>query len=356
MRVISACLFVSVLIVGLGCGDEAAPELDVPETYSFDPQDYSGQTIRLNMLEEMATYLKTSHGGAVLDGDKLKAMFANDGSPFSDSGLNNSGKQLRDKCFSLDQGYFEGWMDVAAISSATGLPASDGQAGTGTSGTSTYLFDENGKEPLQLIEKGLMGAVFYYQSVAVYLGEEEMNADNSTVIPGQGTAMEHHWDEAFGYTAFPPDFISPYPESGLRFWARYCNGRDPVIGCNQPLSLAFRTGRSAIGAQDYSIRDEQIAFIRQRWEEVCAATALHYLNEAIAAIGDDVVRNHTLSEALAFGLNLKYNPERRISLEQLVQFETLLGDNFYQISLDDIRSARDLIAGIYQLEEVAEIL
>lgn len=338
------------------CEKTETPDLVVPDTYAFDNVDYSGQTTRLEMLTQLTNYMKTANSGATVDAALLKAMFANSGNPFGDAALDGSGKQLKDKCFELDRAYFEDWMDVMAAVSASALPAEDGQAGIGSSGSSSWVFDAQGVEPIQLIEKGLMGAVFYYQAMAVYLSDERMSADNETVTPGTGTLMEHYWDEAFGYTAMPVDFGSPYDNSALRFWARYANGRDPLLGCNEKLALAFRTGRAAISAKDYALRDEQIAIISETWEDVCAGTVVHYLNEAIVEIGDDAVRNHVLSEALAFARSLKYNPNRRISLEQLAEFEALLGDNFYQAALQDLRDARSLISGIYGFEAIEESL
>lgn len=330
--------------------------LQVPETYSFEIVNYSGQTLRMDMLQEMVIYMKTATTGSILQADVLKAMFANNGAPFGVEALDNSGKQLRDKCFFPDQGYFESWMEAIADASTSTLPASNGQAGLISTGTSTYLMDANGVEPLQIIEKGLMGAVFYYQAVAFYLSEEQMNVDNSTIDPEEGTTMQHHWDEAFGYSAFPVDFESPYPQENLRFWAKYSNERDLVLNSNDKLSLAFRTGRAAIGAKEYAIRDEQIALIRQHWEEVCAATVIHYLNEAIAQIGNDAVRNHVLSEALAFGQNLTYNPTRRISLDALENFKALLGSNFYNVTLDNLVNARNLIAETYDMQTIVSSL
>jgi len=338
------------------CDKEETPELLVPETYTFENVDYSGQITRLDMLTQLTNYMKTANGGAAVDAAVIKAMFANSGNPFGDAALDGSGKQLRDKCFELDREYFEAWMDAMEAVSSTGLPAADGQAGIGTSGSSSWVFDANGIEPVQMIEKGLMGAVFYYQAMAVYLSDERMSADNETVTPGTGTAMEHYWDEAFGYTAMPVDFGAAYDNSALRLWARYANGRDPLLNCNEKLALAFRTGRTAIGAKDYALRDEQIAIITETWEEVCAGTVVHYLNEAIVEIGDDAARNHVLSEALAFARSLKYNPNRRISLDQLAEFEALLGENFYQVTLQDLRDARSLMSGIYGFESIEESL
>jgi len=60
-----------------------------------------------------------------------------------------------------------------------------------------------------------MGACLYYQATSVYMGASKMDVDNETIVPGEGTAMQHHWDEAFGYFSVPKDF--PLNKSGLFF-------------------------------------------------------------------------------------------------------------------------------------------
>jgi len=55
-----------------------------------------------------------------------------------------------------------------------------------------------------------MGAVFYYNIAEVYTrpGKIGASVDNIIVTPEEGTDMEHHWDEAFGYFGAPIDFSS----------------------------------------------------------------------------------------------------------------------------------------------------
>jgi hypothetical protein len=230
-----------------------------------------------------------------------------------------------------------------------------------TDGTKQYLLDEHGVEIAQLIEKGLMGACFYYQAATVYLGEDRMNADNEDVEPGRGTAMEHHWDEAFGYWGVPTDF--PSNTDGLFFWGVYTNRRDPLIDCNQPLMDAFLEGRAAISNDDLTTRDEAIVDIRREWEEVVAATAVNYLNTAMNNFDDMAIRAHALSEGVAFLYSLQFNPEKRITNDQVSSILELMGgstdylnQNFYQVNMTDLQTARDQIAAIYGFESIADQL
>ena len=350
-QLLAGCL---VLLLAGSC-QEKPPTFDVPATYAFNPMDVSGQETRLAMLNEMSAYGQTGHAGAVLNLTRLQNMFRNTGDAFTDPLLNTSSKQLRDKVFSPDQGWFDqAIVQLTAASNSAGAAASNGQAGILSSGSKAYLVDENGVEWLQLLEKGLMGAVCYYQALGNYLSPEGINIDNELVEPTEGTAMEHHWDEAWGYTAFPADFASGVATEDLVFWAKYAAGRDASLpGLSTRIATNFRTGRAAIGAGDFETRDAMIDAIHDDWELVSATTAIHYLNAALADFGDDAIRCHVLSEAWAFGRTLAYGPQRRISQADLDAFDAFLGADFYAITPANVIAARDLLAENYAITNPA---
>ena len=345
---------------------------NVPDTYNFTDSEgnstvsYTGQKQRLDMLSEMVTYMKTANNvGTELDATTLKNMFANNGYTWEDNNnldLNNTTKQLKNKCFELHRDDFEDWMDAIALASQSVLPGSNGQAGVVISTTNPskqYLFDENGFEHGQLIEKGLMGAVFYYQATSYYLSDSQIGngVDNSTPSdPDAGkfyTAMEHHWDEAFGYFGVPENF--PLTSSD-RFWGKYCNGRDGLLNTNNRLMDAFLTGRAAISNNDMAEKEAQIAIIQGAWQDVCAGTAIHYLNGAKANISDDALRNHQLSEAYAFTWSLLYNDGGNFSASDVDTALDHLGDNFYNISVSDIDAAINHISSLAGLDDVKDQL
>ena len=335
-------------------------DLNIPTTYVFkdasgnNTVSYGGQIERLDQLTEMTTYMKSGISN-VLSATVLNDMFQNT----DDNGGGNfsftSTKQLKDKCFSTDVSLFEDWIDSLALASVDHAEiATSGQAGTLTSGTSTYLFSSRGLEYTQFIEKGLMGAVFFYQAASVYLGDGKMNVDNETPEDPDGgayyTAMEHHWDEAFGYFGAPIDF--PTNITGIRFWAKYFNNRDAELGCNAEIMNAFLKGRAVIQQKfDLSMRDIEIEKICKVWEKVSAAQAVAYLEAAKGNFGSDNARFlHELSEAYAFILSLKYAPlETRVitytQIEELLN--TNIGDNFWEVTTVDLTNAINTLNGIY---------
>jgi hypothetical protein len=344
------------------CSDdeEDGPSYSVPATYNFENVNYSGQTTRMAMLTELSDYIKTGHEGARLDAQKMKDMYANTNNAFSDPALNEAtSKQLKNKTILTAQAEFEGYFDaVAAASKAPthvlGIPASNGQAGllTTEDGTKSYLVDENGVELAQVIQKGLMGAVFYNQAVESYLTEEKIGAavDNTTVTEGEGTKMEHHWDEAFGYFGAPVDF--PSNQDGLKFWANYSNQVDAALGSNKALMDAFLKGRAAISAKDMQGKDEAAATVRAEWERLVAASAIHELNAAKKNYADQAKKSHYLSEAMGFVMGLQYKSDRKLTEAKYQEVMNAIGSNLYETTAEDINNAINTLSAVYDMDSI----
>lgn len=347
-------------------GDDAplvdpATAVEVPAAYDFENVSYTGQQERLAMLAEMKAAMQAA---VVRDEEvsagRLRAMYANeDGADFG----RDYGKQLRDKTFAPVRGDYDRYIDrFAALAADDADPvAAPGVAGRGTSGEKVYLLDDNGVEWLQVIEKGLMGATFYYQATSVYMGEGKMDVDNEVVEPGEGTAMEHHWDEAFGYLGVPRDY--PANADDVQFWGSYTDKRNADLGVGEDLMTALKKGRAAISAGNMAVRDEAITEARAAWELVSASTAIHYLNSALERDGDLAGRMHDLSEAAVFAYALQFNEATRFDraayrawLDGLAgggEFESI---DLYGVDDADIAAARAQLATVYGLDDMATTL
>lgn len=336
------------------------PTYTVPTEYTFANVNYSGQITRLDMVLEMKTYMNTGNiSGTLLNAQKLKDMYANLNSQFTNSGLNTSGKDIKSKVFLADQTLYETYMDNIAAASQSTVNGSNGTAGVVVSSTDAskkYLCDANGVEWTQVIEKGLMGSLMYYQTTAVYLDAAKTGntVDNTTIVAGQGTNMEHGWDEAFGYFGAPLSL--PTSTTGARFWAKYCNDRNTLLSTNATIGNAFIKGRAAISNKDYTTRDEQVVIIRNTWEKVIAATIISYVNATKLKLTDDGIRNHNLSEIKGFLMNLKCNPTKKIILAEITDLENLLGNNFYNITSSNLDQIKDKLSTIYGLDSVKNSL
>lgn len=341
-------------------GGTTTPSYTVPPTFAFvdasgaSTVSFGGQQQRLEMLSEMVTYMKTANtAGTAISATTLKDMYANGAYIWADApglGMTGSSKQLKSKTAGNDAGVqaeFESYMDSLGIfstGSTTNSAQTYGVAGVWTNGTKNYLMAGNGYEYTQIIEKGLMCAVFMNQMTNNYL-QSVGSDDNTTVISGKNyTAMQHHWDEAYGY--FTSEF--DYPTNGTnRFWGKYADGREGVLGSATIIATAFRTGRAAIDNDDYTVRDAQIVIIVNEMEKVCAGTAIHYLNGAKSNIADATIKNHELSEARAFINGLRYGQKSIDGSGMLaVDIDTALGyvSDFGNVTISDLNAAIDLIA------------
>jgi hypothetical protein len=343
------------------------PTYSVPTTYTFtdgsgnNTVSFGGQQQRLEMLSEMAAYMKTGNtSGTTVSAATLKSMYANSAYTWADAGslgMTGSSKQLKSKTAENDLGIqtqFENLMDsIGSLSASTTAGQENGTSGTGgvypNDGVKgPYLMSATGIEYMQLVEKGLMCAVFMNQLTINYLGGigSDDNIAASDASAGKYyTIMEHHWDEAYGYFTSTTD----YPSTGTdRFWGKYANKRESILGSQTKIANAFRTGRAAISNNDYTVRDTQVGIILTEIEKVCAASAIHYLNEAKENISNPTARNHQLSEAWAFanGLRFGYNSVNGVSISasEVDQVLAYIGTDFNAVSIIGIQSAIDLIA------------
>lgn len=329
----------------------------VPTTYNFtngagnSTVNYSGQTERINQLKELMVYVKSGKDAAIV-AQNMDDMFANTGGNGGGNFSFTSSKQLKDKCFSLDQTLIENYFDSVALASVSfASTAANGQAGTLTSGASKYLFSANGVEYAQLIEKITMGAVFEYQALNVYFGDAKMNVDNTTAVdPANGlhyTAMQHHWDEAFGYFGVPVDFPTT---PATDFWGKYCSSQNATLSSNAVMIDNFLKGRAAIDNLNTADRDVAIANIRDMWEKIAAYQAMAYLDQAIANFGTDNAKFlHVTSEAYAFIYCLRYAPveTRNMTTQEVADVITAFGDNFWELSVQDLNAIKASIDAKY---------
>lgn len=312
--------------------------LEVPSTYTFERNsattvDFSGQTTRLQMLQEMgATFSTAAANGTSLDATELQNMFSNTNNPFASAELNNSGKNIKSKTaasadyftFFLGGGstvektavqtFFENQFSTGAAASF-GNTASAGVAGSYLDGTKVRLFAANGLEPQQILLKGLMGALMMDQISNQYLSvtildqtSNRVENTNKVLVENENfTTMEHFWDEAYGYAYGADDAVN----NKLAFWSSYLEQVNDDADFNTisaEINVAFRKGRAAIEANDYVVRDQQIAIIQRDLALVAAVRAVFYMQEGKAKLVTDngAKAFHALSEGYGFIMSLRY--------------------------------------------------
>ncbi|MEQ8907735.1 MAG: DUF4856 domain-containing protein [Vicingaceae bacterium] len=318
---------------------------DVTQGGAFYPGAYKGQKRRVAQLQEIAD----SSRNEPINWD-IRAALENSNRNSFQSADAQGDSDLRTKIDELnyDNGNtaiadrFAELADSLVMSSKNyATTASNGVAGMITTGSKRRHVSAKGLEYIQMLEKGLYGALLYDQMVDDYLsasqsgdqnpgGNHEGDPDYST----EGTARQHAFDEAFGYLAVDP---LTYPNASNssngdgKFIANYTfdfsDEIEAEFGVNpaQKLMDAFIFGRSVLKAGqglgpsgeqiDESHLNAAIADIKLYTEIGLACAAYHYLNDAIKDVTDED-KVHHLSEALAFIYALSFNSEGLLSESQ----------------------------------------
>lgn len=333
------------------------PSYSIPTSYNFSNATFTNSSTRINMLGELVGYIRSTHTTTstvqpTLSAQKMKDMFANAANQFTDNVSNNSGIQLKDQCgtafaFLTDVDAYFSDAQLASTTAAvnpTTTTASSGVSGKLVSSTRAVLVNANGYEYKELVEKGVMGALFYYQGINII--NNIAGFDNSTQINGS-TLQEKKWDEAFGYFGVPITF--PTSTVGLKYWGTYCNSVSSAIGSNSLIMNAFLKGRAAISNKDNAARDEAKTDLIKNWEKVGAAKCISYLKSAKSNLLDNATLHHNLSEAHGFILAFKYNPAKTISDSDITTLLGYLGNNLFNLVPTNIDLAISKLESVFNL-------
>ena len=338
-----------VLILGSCSDDDDAtpapePQVEAPATYVFERNgestvSFTGQTTRIKMSQEIIDAFKQETRTET----EIDAMYAHveGANDFSEADLNASDKSARSKTAAsrdyffdnvsestLIKEDFDGWIksQVDEVFPRWGDDASAGVAGViqEAGGGSKRYVSAKGLEYNQAFNKSLIGALMVDQALNNYLGtnildeaQNRDNNDNDVLAEGKNyTTMEHKWDEAYGYAyGTSVNTADPNPTIGKddSFLNKYI-GRveeDPdFAGIAKEIFDAFKLGRAAIVAKDYTVRDEQAAIIREKISEVIAIRAVYYLQQGKigleAGTVDQAAVFHDLSEGYGFIYSLQF--------------------------------------------------
>jgi hypothetical protein len=321
---------------------KTADSLELPETYQWNDAQYEDQTATIELLTELSSAVGKANNGNSVSESNLKKIFNNQGSVVSaDVSLAD---QIPQEDLSMFEGYFE------KMDNLTNDPnANDTIIG------GRYFFP-NGVEPQQLIEKGLMGACLYYQATSKKLTDLPSQTNENPQEGDKPTAREKQFDEAFGYLGVPKNFLSndkdevkgEYKNSSW-FWGHYLRGRNSELKNKETLFNAFLKGRKAITQQLPDKREEAVNTIYKEWEKLVASNVAHYVNATISDIENDATGSkwHHWSEAKAFTMCLRYNPEKTISTDEINSIMNSLGDSPKDITTQELESINQKLNGIY---------
>ncbi len=364
-RIISY-LSVTTILFAASCSEkDDAPQgqipYTVPDTYTFANVDYKESAARISMWVGLTGNLGKSNVRQ-LSQDTINNLWTNTNSPFAAETASNipyTFDQLNTlTTYSLatktaDVATFKAFADsMVKVSQYYNTPASQGVAGK----IGTRIFNYTGLEFNQAVAKGLMGALQLSNIISIL--NKIPTDNNSTVVAGLGTEMEHNWDLAFGYVGIPADYDSAFVYTAAPVKADrplaiggYFAERAKFIGAGGRVFEAFREGRAAITAKDYETRDADIAIIKEYLEKTLAAAAYNYIT-APQTQTELSSKFHGLSEGYGFIQALKYraatSPLTAANYQKLVD---ILNTDFYTLAADasntKLKEAQAIITNAY---------
>ncbi len=395
-----------------GAADDATPaELKVPTTYTFEPTlgtgdavSYSGQIHRHVLIGDLKSWIggltaKIDGGKAYKAGDVRKGLdffYAYDAGAGADVALtlkttpatkqakygDLSSKSLKAKFAGNDakgqhkkwatefagwkgqasaEGLLLSWFDQLDQLAVDRVAGKIGKDPAGGALTKVYV-TETGLDLQQLTQKLLLGAIAFSQGADDYLDDDTankgLNSDN-TKAESDGkayTALEHAWDEGFGYFGAARDY-GDYTDdeiagkggrdgykdgyhdtdgdgkidllSELNFGhslnaAKRDRGSKDLAATDYTKSIfeAFLKGRTIIAsAGAKALSDKQMTDLKAQrdiivrdWEAAMAATLVHYFNETLADMANIGTKDYSFydhakhwSELKGFALALQFS-------------------------------------------------
>tara|TARA_Y100000741_G_scaffold51244_2_gene35112 strand:- start:83 stop:1372 length:1290 start_codon:yes stop_codon:yes gene_type:complete len=356
--------------------DDKVVKITEPATYTFNSRfadgvssvSYSGQVVRNLLINDIKTQMGTDAG--TKNPATLVSMMANDNADraiLSASGMTT----VQTKYHDISTSHLND--RLTAVASYT-IPGYDANAGALVNGWVQETV-ANGKTRAtgirldQMTQKTLWGAISYWQATSKYMSKIPGD-DNTVAVEGKSyTAMEHHWDESFGYFGAALDYNTGYTDDNDRKsspyfdsnsdgkidlkteynvgWAVTAAKRDLCTGCDAGLDFtktifdAYIKGRTMIVNQEPLAQIlEQRDLIMATWEKVVAAVTIHYINDviddidAIIAAGDATItptssatadyENHW-GEMRGYANGLLYNDFKKIATDNLNRLYVVMG-------------------------------
>jgi|TARA_R100000479_G_scaffold51000_3_gene24082 hypothetical protein len=393
-KLLFPAIVMSLLLASCSTDDDAGDvqqDIEIPTNYVFErggetTVQYPGQTTRLQMSAEL---IGSFNNFDTATEESLLNMFAHveGANDFENTALNASGKNIKSKTaasadyFSANatesaeiKADFESYISdqVNVVFPNENTIAEPGVAGQIADGSSVRYVNGKGVELNQTFAKGLIGALLTDQILNNYLStsvlDEASNRENNDnqILDGDNnyTTMEHKWDEAYGYLYGDPSIPTANPNSVLNEsddhllfnYLGRVDGDEDFEGLAEDVFTAFKTGRAAIVAGDYDLRDEQVAIIKENISKTIAVRAVYYLQAGKEAIANNNMGGafHDLSEGFGFMYSIRFtnNPNTgapHVSASELETFKTQLleGNGFWDVTPETLDTISETIASAF---------
>ncbi len=267
--------------------DVTFPTLEVPTTYESTNYESNASTelsVRSN-LSGLVAKMQVGRTGSRVNESELLTAF-NEGTP-----------SLQSITTSYYSEKVPTWL--AELAKASGGSFDPITAPIGNGGVyGNYLFDENGLEIEQVVEKGLFGAALYNHALTIIKADNISAADIDRLVAIFGAHPSFPNSDATG-------------QNKDVFAAKYAARRDKNDGNGLYTAIKTNliTAKAAIEkGQDYNQdRDKALSDFRYNWEKSNMATVINYLlgtisklNAANVTDADRASALHAYGEAVGF--------------------------------------------------------
>lgn len=261
-------LLILTSFVFTACEDDEKDQLVIPAEYdgsNFAVNTATQAAVRTQLSNLTTEMKKGRNAGTSVSLDALNQLY---------TGSNPSLQAIATAYYDSRISGANGWLaELAKASGNTYTPgAPDGGEGGASGG---HLFDENGLELEQMIEKGLFGAAMHNHAIQLANGE---------ITPATVDQMV----SIFGAHPDFPNSNSSKVANPDKFLANYAARRDKNDGNGlyTQIKEGFIKLQAAVAAGDeYSAEQEEaLATVFEAWEKINAATAINYCHSTISGL------------------------------------------------------------------------
>ncbi len=291
---LKTAIFGTLLVFSSCKKDEPIPALVLPTTYN-NITFVANATTQTNVVNQLVALTTEAKKGRSFFNSMTKATL--------DNLFTTGNPSLASVATTYYKGKIEGTNGFFdEINKANGgsfytpaAPNGTSQGGVYGTGTSAYLFDENGLEMEQMIEKGLFGAVLYKHATDLIAGNiTESTADQLLAVFGGTPSFANSGSNNVA------------TEVRDRAMANYAARRDKNDGNGyySQMKMQFIKLQTAVkaGANYNKERDEALAEIKLLWEKVNAATVINYCHAVVSTLSTTTTTDNQKAAALhAYG-------------------------------------------------------
>ena len=324
IKTLSVLSFVLLQVFSSCKKDDTIPALIIPSAYD-NATFVANATAQTNVVNQLNALTTEAKKGRISTNQLSKSNL--------DNLFTTGNPSLANVITPYFKGKLEGtngWFDEIAKASnnayVLGAPTAGAQGGVYGTGSSAYLFDENGLEMEQLIEKGQFGATLYKHATDLTDGNITLaTADQLLAIFGATPSFANSGSNVVAV------------EIRDKAMANYAARRDKNDGNGfySQMKAQFIKLQAALkaGEKYNKDRDEALAALKLTWEKVNAATIINYCHAVVTTLSATTTTNdqkaaalHAYGECVGFTHGWKTIPQKhkKITETQIEEVLTLL--------------------------------